>query len=71
VTLGILVYSLMCLTRVFKIFRCTEVPLFFNNLCISLSCVLYIGNSSIYLVYLVKNYGKQGREDYNYLQQLQ
>ena len=66
-----MVYSLICLRRVFKIFRFTEVPLFFNNLCISLSCVLYITNASIYLAYLVKNYGKQGSEDYNYLQQLQ
>ena len=70
-TLGILVYSLICLRRVYKIFRFTEVPLFFNNLCISLSCILYIANASIYLAYLVKNYGKQGSEDYNYLQQLQ
>jgi uncharacterized membrane protein YidH (DUF202 family) len=59
-TLCILVYSLICLRRVFKIFRFTEVPLFFNNLCISLSCILYISNASIYLAYLVKNYGKQG-----------
>jgi hypothetical protein len=67
-TLCILVYSLMCLTRVVKIFRFTEVPLFFNNLCISLSCILYIANSSIYLAYLVKNYENQGNLQYNYLQ---
>ena len=53
-TLGILIYSLMYSRRVYKIFKLSEVPLFFNMICINLSCVMYMVNSSLYISYLVK-----------------
>jgi hypothetical protein len=70
-TLGILAYSLMYSRRVYQIFRLSEVPLFFNNLCITLSCVMYLVNSSLYIAYLIKYYQSERSTDYEYLQRIQ
>lgn len=72
-TFVILIYSLIYQVKVYKTFGLSEGPLFFNNLCIALSCIMYIVNSSLYISYLIKYYENkknQGQISYEYLQQI-
>ena len=70
-TLWILGYSFSYSRRVYQIFKLTEMPLLFNNICITLSCVMYIVNSSLYIGYLIKFYESQRDTKYEYLQRIQ
>ncbi len=55
-TLIVLAYNIMAGKKVYHLFRMAEKPLFFSNLCITLSCVAYIVNCGLYIGYFYQSY---------------